>query len=112
LFQVAVPLFPAIEDRLSSSVDTRPYEYFDVTSEACVTAIVSVTTTPRSRSCAHPISGTNDDGTPFSRGDAQTLESFAASNGVAELAFWSTTPGTQAQIRTCGGNADQKWTLP
>ncbi|MFD0633502.1 ricin-type beta-trefoil lectin domain protein [Catenulispora yoronensis] len=35
-----------------------------------------------------PIAGNNDDGAPFSQGDAQTLESFAASNGVAELAFW------------------------
>jgi len=35
-----------------------------------------------------PIAGTNDDGAPFSEADAQTLESFAASNGVAELSFW------------------------
>ncbi|GAA1983162.1 ricin-type beta-trefoil lectin domain protein [Catenulispora subtropica] len=35
-----------------------------------------------------PIAGTNDDGAPFSQGDAQTLETFAADNGVAELAFW------------------------
>ena len=35
-----------------------------------------------------PIAGTNDDGAPFSQSDAQTLESFAAGNGVAELAFW------------------------
>ncbi|ACU70252.1 Ricin B lectin [Catenulispora acidiphila DSM 44928] len=35
-----------------------------------------------------PIAGRNDDGAMFSQGDAQTLESFAASNGVAELSFW------------------------
>jgi chitinase len=35
-----------------------------------------------------PIAGTNDDGTEFSTANAQSLESFAASNGVAELAFW------------------------
>jgi chitinase len=35
-----------------------------------------------------PIAGNNDDGAPFSQGDAQTLESFAASHGVGELAFW------------------------
>jgi len=35
-----------------------------------------------------PIAGTNDDGTYFSTGNAQSLESFAASNGVAELSFW------------------------
>jgi chitinase len=35
-----------------------------------------------------PIAGTNDDGTVFSTGNAQSLESFAASNGVAELSFW------------------------
>jgi chitinase len=35
-----------------------------------------------------PIAGKNDDGAMFSQGDAQTLESFAANNGVAELSFW------------------------
>jgi chitinase len=35
-----------------------------------------------------PIAGTNDDGTSFSQSDAQSLESFAASNGVQELSFW------------------------
>ena len=35
-----------------------------------------------------PIAGTNDDGTVFSTSDAQSLESFAASNGIAELSFW------------------------
>jgi chitinase len=35
-----------------------------------------------------PIAGTNDDGSVFSTANAQSLESFAASNGVAELAFW------------------------
>ncbi len=35
-----------------------------------------------------PIAGTNDDGTFFSTANASSLESFAASNGVAELSFW------------------------
>jgi chitinase len=35
-----------------------------------------------------PIAGRNDDGAQFSQSDAQSLESFAASNGVAELSFW------------------------
>jgi Ricin-type beta-trefoil lectin domain/Glycosyl hydrolases family 18 len=35
-----------------------------------------------------PIAGTNDDGTVFSTSNAQSLESFAAANGVAELSFW------------------------
>ncbi|TCO53646.1 ricin-type beta-trefoil lectin domain protein [Actinocrispum wychmicini] len=35
-----------------------------------------------------PIAGQNDDNEFFSQADAQTLENFAASNGVAELAFW------------------------
>jgi chitinase len=35
-----------------------------------------------------PIAGTNDDGSVFSTGNASSLESFAASNGVQELSFW------------------------
>lgn len=35
-----------------------------------------------------PIAGTNDDGAPFSQANASSLESFAAANGVQELAFW------------------------
>jgi chitinase len=35
-----------------------------------------------------PIAGVNDDGTDFSISNAQSLESFAASNGVEELSFW------------------------
>jgi chitinase len=35
-----------------------------------------------------PIAGTNDDGAVFSQSNASSLESFAASNGVAELSFW------------------------
>ncbi|MCU1681487.1 MAG: Ricin lectin [Amycolatopsis sp.] len=35
-----------------------------------------------------PIAGQNDDNEFFSQSDAQTLESFAATNGVAELSFW------------------------
>jgi ricin-type beta-trefoil lectin protein len=35
-----------------------------------------------------PIAGRNDDGAQFSQTDAQTLETFAATNGVQELSFW------------------------
>jgi chitinase len=35
-----------------------------------------------------PIAGQNDDNEYFSQANASTLESFAASNGVAELSFW------------------------
>ncbi|MFE9427372.1 ricin-type beta-trefoil lectin domain protein [Kitasatospora sp. NPDC006697] len=35
-----------------------------------------------------PIAGQNDDNEYFSQSDAQTLEGFAAANGVQELAFW------------------------
>ncbi|MFI0938776.1 ricin-type beta-trefoil lectin domain protein [Streptomyces sp. NPDC021020] len=35
-----------------------------------------------------PIAGQNDDNEFFSQSDAQTLESFAATNGVQELSFW------------------------
>jgi chitinase len=35
-----------------------------------------------------PIAGQNDDNEYFSQSDASTLENFAASNGVQELAFW------------------------
>jgi len=35
-----------------------------------------------------PIAGENDDDENFTQSDAKTLESFAASHGVAELAFW------------------------
>ncbi|HEV2372686.1 MAG TPA: RICIN domain-containing protein [Streptosporangiaceae bacterium] len=35
-----------------------------------------------------PIAGQNDDAENFTQSDATSLESFAASNGVQELAFW------------------------
>jgi len=35
-----------------------------------------------------PIAGQNDDNENFTQSDASALESFAASNGVGELAFW------------------------
>src|SRR5262249_3947332 len=35
-----------------------------------------------------PIAGQNDDNEFFSQSDASNLESFAAANGVQELAFW------------------------
>jgi chitinase len=35
-----------------------------------------------------PIAGQNDDRENFTQSDAKTLESFAASHGVGELAFW------------------------
>ena len=36
----------------------------------------------------YAVNGINDDGTDFSISNAQSLESFAASNGVRELSFW------------------------
>ncbi|WP_163569733.1 glycoside hydrolase family 18 protein [Fodinicola feengrottensis] len=35
-----------------------------------------------------PIAGKNDDDENFTQANAKTLETFAASNGVAELSFW------------------------
>jgi chitinase len=35
-----------------------------------------------------PIAGQNDDNENFTQANANTLESFAASNGIGELAFW------------------------
>ncbi|MFC1408230.1 ricin-type beta-trefoil lectin domain protein [Streptacidiphilus sp. N1-12] len=35
-----------------------------------------------------PIAGQNDDNENFTQGNASTLESFAATNGVQELSFW------------------------
>ncbi|HET9171240.1 MAG TPA: hypothetical protein VFN97_17505, partial [Actinospica sp.] len=35
-----------------------------------------------------PIAGQNDDNENFTQSNAKTLEAFAASNGVGELAFW------------------------
>jgi hypothetical protein len=35
-----------------------------------------------------PIAGKNDDNENFTQANASTLESFAASKGVQELAFW------------------------
>jgi len=100
-----------------------------------------------------PIAGHNDDNENFTQANASTLESFAASKGVGELAFWevhgydkplgypyskifnkitggptghaykgggsgkciddnnsSTTNGTQLEIFTCNGGANQSIT--
>ncbi|MEV7321272.1 carbohydrate binding domain-containing protein [Streptomyces sp. NPDC093970] len=48
-----------------------------------------------------PMIGKNDDGSTFTLADAQTVESFAAQNGVGRLAFWSAN-----RDQPCGGNAN------
>ncbi|MER5514069.1 carbohydrate binding domain-containing protein [Streptomyces sp. NPDC002763] len=48
-----------------------------------------------------PMIGKNDDGSTFTLADAQTVESFAAQNGVGRLAFWAIT-----RDQACGGNAN------
>jgi hypothetical protein len=48
-----------------------------------------------------PMIGKNDDGSTFTLGDAQTVESFAAQHGVGRLAFWSTD-----RDQPCGGSAN------
>jgi len=48
-----------------------------------------------------PMIGKNDDGSTFTLADAQTVESFAAANGVGRLAFWAITRDQQ-----CGGSAN------
>ncbi|MET7484475.1 carbohydrate binding domain-containing protein [Streptomyces sp. NPDC005538] len=48
-----------------------------------------------------PMIGKNDDGSTFTLADAQTVESFAAQNGVGRLAFWAIT-----RDQACGGSAN------
>ncbi|MFJ5031892.1 carbohydrate binding domain-containing protein [Streptomyces sp. NPDC088560] len=48
-----------------------------------------------------PMIGKNDDGSTFTPADAQTVENFAAQNGVGRLAFWAVT-----RDQPCGGNAN------
>ncbi len=48
-----------------------------------------------------PMIGKNDDGSTFTLADAQTVESFAAQNGVGRLAFWSVD-----RDQPCGGSAN------
>ncbi|MER7837895.1 carbohydrate binding domain-containing protein [Streptomyces sp. NPDC096040] len=48
-----------------------------------------------------PMIGKNDDGSTFTLADAQTVESFAAQNGVGRLAFWSVN-----RDQPCGGSAN------
>ncbi|WP_181807220.1 carbohydrate binding domain-containing protein [Streptomyces shenzhenensis] len=48
-----------------------------------------------------PMIGKNDDGSTFTLADAQTVESFAAQNGVGRLAFWSAN-----RDQPCGGSAN------
>jgi hypothetical protein len=47
-----------------------------------------------------PMIGVNDDGSTFTVADANTVESFAASNGLGRLSFWSLT-----RDQSCGGSA-------
>ncbi|MEU2423733.1 carbohydrate binding domain-containing protein [Streptomyces sp. NPDC007851] len=48
-----------------------------------------------------PMIGKNDDGSTFTLADAQTVESFAAQNGVGRLSFWSAN-----RDQPCGGSAN------
>ncbi|MEY9874909.1 hypothetical protein ABH931_004409 [Streptacidiphilus sp. MAP12-33] len=48
-----------------------------------------------------PMIGKNDDGSTFTLADAQSVENFAASNGVGRLAFWAVT-----RDQACGGSAN------
>jgi hypothetical protein len=48
-----------------------------------------------------PMIGKNDDGSTFTLADAQTVENFAASNGVGRLAFWSAN-----RDQPCSGSAN------
>ncbi|MFE2881396.1 carbohydrate binding domain-containing protein [Streptomyces sp. NPDC059272] len=48
-----------------------------------------------------PMIGKNDDGSTFTLADAQTVENFAAQNGVGRLAFWAIT-----RDQACGGSAN------
>ncbi|WP_331744298.1 carbohydrate binding domain-containing protein (plasmid) [Streptomyces sp. NBC_01136] len=48
-----------------------------------------------------PMIGKNDDGSTFTLADAQTVENFAAQNGVGRLAFWSVN-----RDQPCGSNAN------
>ncbi|MFD1048476.1 ricin-type beta-trefoil lectin domain protein, partial [Kibdelosporangium lantanae] len=70
---------PVINDALASARNTAPQlaSLYGI-STAAAYAMMGLT----------PIAGRNDDGAQFSQTDAQTLETFAASNGVQELSFW------------------------
>ncbi|MCG7202454.1 carbohydrate binding domain-containing protein [Streptomyces arenae] len=48
-----------------------------------------------------PMIGKNDDGSTFTLADAQTVESFAAQNGVGRLSFWSAN-----RDQPCSGSAN------
>ncbi|KUN05990.1 hypothetical protein AQI95_13745 [Streptomyces yokosukanensis] len=48
-----------------------------------------------------PMIGKNDDGSAFTLADAQTVEDFAAQNGVGRLAFWSVN-----RDQPCSGSAN------
>jgi chitinase len=70
---------PVINDALSSARNAAPQlaGLYGISTSAAY-AMMGLT----------PIAGRNDDGAQFSQTDAQTLETFAASNGVQELSFW------------------------
>ncbi len=54
-----------------------------------------------------PMIGVNDDGSTFTLADASKVESFAASNGLGRLSFWSLTRDV-----SCGGSAAQAVARP
>jgi chitinase len=70
---------PVINDALSAARATAPQlaSLYGISTSAAY-SMMGLT----------PIAGRNDDGAQFSQADAQTLENFAAANGVAELSFW------------------------
>jgi chitinase len=70
---------PVINDALASARNTAPQlaSLYGISTSAAY-AMMGLT----------PIAGRNDDGAQFSQADAQTLETFAANNGVQELSFW------------------------
>ena len=47
-----------------------------------------------------PMIGVNDDGSTFTLADAQSVQGWAASNGIGRLSFWSLT-----RDQSCGGSA-------
>jgi hypothetical protein len=54
-----------------------------------------------------PMIGVNDDGSTFSLADAQSVSSWAGSNGIGRLSFWSLT-----RDQSCGGSAAQTVAKP
>ena len=54
-----------------------------------------------------PMIGVNDDGSTFTLADAQSVRSWATSNGIGRLSFWSLT-----RDQSCGGSASNAIAKP